>query len=82
MRREIGRLIDNLEKGSMMPGTADDTPKPFSVLLQKDKYSVRSSTGRVIMACNDEGSAAHYAALLNASYADGYRQGYRDCRNG
>jgi len=58
-----------------------DTAKPFSVVTQDDQYSVCSSTGRVIMTCNDEGSAAHYATLLNESYADGYRQGYRDCRN-
>jgi len=60
----------------------EDTPKPYSVVTREEKYRVCAPSGREIMTCNDEHSASHYAVLLNKAYADGYRHGRRERRDG
>ena len=58
----------------------EETEKQFDVRQQSRRFEVIDSSAKVIMACQDEGSATHYAVLLNEAYQQGYKAGYRDGR--
>ncbi len=55
-----------------------DPEKPYSIESANGRVEVRAASGRVIMACADEASAAHYATLLNEAFRAGYKSGFRD----
>jgi hypothetical protein len=55
-----------------------DREKPYSIEVANGRVEVRAASGRVIMACADEASAAHYATLLNEAFRAGYKSGFRD----
>lgn len=52
----------------------------YTVSEQDGRYLVCAVSGRVVMVCNDESSAVHYASLLGDAYRAGYKMGYRDAR--
>ena len=52
----------------------------YTVHEQNARFEVCAASGRVIMVCQDEGSACHYASLLNEAHRAGYKLGYRDGR--
>lgn len=54
----------------------------YRVIEIGDKYEVHAPSGRTIMICADESSAAHYADLLHGAFTAGYKKGYRDGRSG
>ena len=58
----------------------DEPQAAYSVHERDDRYEVCAASGRVIMVCNDQSSASHYAVLLNEAYRAGYKTGYRDGR--
>lgn len=64
-----------------MPDTTEDTQSAYTVQERGNRYEVRAASGRVIMVCNDENSASHYAVLLNEAFRAGYKSGYADGRN-
>ena len=64
-----------------MPDVKDDPQSAYTVHERDGRYQVRAASGRVIMVCADEGSASHYAVLLNEAYRAGYKLGYRDGHN-
>ena len=64
-----------------MPDVKDDPQSAYTVHERGGRYEVCAASGRVIMVCDDEGSAAHYASLLNEAHKAGYKLGYRDGRN-
>ncbi len=45
-----------------------DPEKPYTIEAADGRFEVRAASGRVIMACADEASAAHYATLLNEAF--------------
>ncbi len=49
--------------------------KAYTVVEHQGRYEVRSGSGRSVMVCADEHSAAHYAGMLNEAFANGYRLG-------
>ncbi|MDH3895585.1 MAG: hypothetical protein OES78_13585 [Chromatiales bacterium] len=55
-----------------------DPEKPYSIEVANGRVEVRTASGRVIMACADQASAAHYATLLNEAFRAGYKSGFRD----
>ncbi len=55
-----------------------ESEKPYSIEASDGRFEVRSASGRVVMACADESSAAHYATLLNEAFRAGYKSGFRD----
>jgi hypothetical protein len=55
-----------------------DPEKPYSIEAADGRVEVRAASGRVIMACADQASAAHYASLLNEAFRSGYKSGFRD----
>lgn len=63
-----------------MPADKDDLHLAYTVQEQNNRFEVRAVSGRVIMNCTDEGSAFHYASLLNEAYRLGYKTGYKDGR--
>jgi len=64
-----------------MPANNDDPQLAYTVHERDGRYEVCAASGRVIMVCNDESSASHYAALLNEAYRAGYKSCYRDGHN-
>ena len=54
--------------------------KAYRVLFDSEKYNVTNEFNRVILECRDEGSAQHYATLLNQAYELGYKKGYKEAR--
>jgi hypothetical protein len=67
--------------GKIMPVNNDDPQSAYTVHELDGRYDVCTASGRVIMVCNDESSAAHYASLLNEAHKAGYKMGYRDGQN-
>ena len=59
---------------------ADETPPPYHVVFDEDRYCVRADNDQQVLACGDERSAQHYVSLLNNAYRRGYRAGYRDAK--
>ncbi len=45
-----------------------------------DKYKITNEFDRVILECRDQGSAQHYATLLNQAYELGYKKGVKETR--
>ena len=64
-----------------MPDVTDDPQLAYTVNEQKGRFEVNAESGRVVMVCKDEGSASHYASLLNEAHRAGYKLGYREGRN-
>ena len=60
----------------------DEDSPAFQAVATEDKYEVRRDNGRVVMVCNDEGSAVQYAVLLNEAFGIGFKAGYRAARRG
>jgi len=54
--------------------------KTYRVLFDNDRYHVTNEFNRVILECRDEGSAQHYATLLNQAYELGYKKGFKEAR--
>ena len=52
--------------------------KAYFVAVENELYRVVNQSKRTILECRDEGSAQHYATLLNQAYEVGYKQGYTD----
>jgi hypothetical protein len=50
----------------------------YTVQANNTRFEVSAASGRTILVCEDEGSASHYASLLNEAYEAGYKTGYRD----
>ncbi len=55
-----------------------DPEKPYTIEAADGRFEVRAASGRVVMACADAASAAHYATLLNEAFRAGYKSGFRD----
>ena len=64
-----------------MPANNDEPQLAYTVQEHNARFEVCASSGRVILVCGDEGSASHYASLLNEAHRAGYKLGYRDGRN-
>ena len=54
--------------------------KAYRVFCDSDKYNVTNEFNRIILECRDEGSAQHYATLLNQAYELGYKKGFKEAR--
>jgi hypothetical protein len=65
----------------IMSDINDDPESPYIEHERDGRYEVCAASGRVIMVCNDQSSASHYAVLLNEAYRAGYKVGYRDGHN-
>ena len=68
-------------KLQIMPDVKDDPQLAYAVQQRNDRFEVCAASGRTILVCEDEGSASHYASLLNEAHRAGYKSGYRDGRN-
>lgn len=64
-----------------MPVVTDETQLAYTVQERNTRFEVCASSGRTILVCDNDASAAHYAALLNEAYRAGYKSGYRDGHN-
>ena len=64
-----------------MPVVTDDQQLAYTVQERNARFEICAASGRTILVFDDEGSAAHYAALLNEAHRAGYKLGYRDGRN-
>ena len=64
-----------------MSTNKDDLHLAYTVQEHNARFEVCAPSGRIVLACDDEGSAAHYASLLNEAHRAGYKLGYRDGRN-
>lgn len=58
----------------------NDPELAYTVQQHNKRFEVRAASGRTILVCDDEGSASHYASLLNEAYRVGYKLGFRDGR--
>jgi len=63
-----------------MSANKDDSQSAYTVQKRNARYEVCAASGRIVMVCEDEGSASHYASLLNEAHRAGYKLGYRDGR--
>ena len=64
-----------------MPANGDEPQLAYTVHEQNGRFEICAASGRVVLVYADEGSAAHYASLLNEAHRAGYKLGYRDGRN-
>ena len=64
-----------------MPDVKDDPQSAYTVHERNSRFEICAASGRIVLVYADEGSAAHYAALLNEAHRAGYKLGYRDGRN-
>jgi hypothetical protein len=64
-----------------MPANNDEPQLAYTVQERNAHFEICAASGRVVLVYADEGSAAHYAALLNEAHRAGYKLGYRDGRN-
>ncbi len=64
-----------------MPVVTDDQQLAYTVQERNAHFEICTASGRTILVYADEGSAAHYAALLNEAHRARYKLGYRDGRN-
>ena len=64
-----------------MPANNDEPQSAYTAHEQDSRFEVCAASGRTILVFEDEGSAAHYASLLNEAHRAGYKSGYRDGRN-
>ena len=58
----------------------DNEKEPYRVDSREGRFEVVNEPGRVVMVCNEQGSATEYAVLLNEAYRQGYKAGYRDAK--
>ena len=58
----------------------DDTKLAYTVRERNTRFEVCATSGHTTLICEDEGSASHYATLLNDAHRAGYKLGYRDGR--
>ena len=64
-----------------MSVVTDDQQSAYTVQERNARFEIVAASGRTILVFDDEGSAAHYAVLLNEAHRAGYKLGYRDGRN-
>ena len=64
-----------------MPDEKEYPQLPYTVQQRNTRFEVCVASGRTILVCEDEGSAAHYASLMNEAHRAGYKLGYREGRN-
>lgn len=64
-----------------MPAVKDDPEFAYTVHERDSRFEVCAASGRTVMVSEDEGSASHYASLLNEAHRAGYKLGYRDGRD-
>ncbi len=64
-----------------MPANNDEPQLAYTVQERNGRFEICAASGRIILVYADEGSAAHYAALLSEAHRAGYKLGYRDGRN-
>jgi hypothetical protein len=65
----------------LMPANNDDQQLAYTLQERNTRFEVCAASDRVVLVFADEGSAAHYAALLNEAHRAGYKLGYREGRN-
>ena len=58
----------------------EDADKPYQAKSVSGRGQVLDDSGRVVLTCGDEASAADYVVLLNEAYRRGYKAGYRDAK--
>lgn len=63
-----------------MPANNDEPQSAYTVQEHNAHFEICTASGRVVLVYADEGSAAHYAALLNEAHRAGYKLGYKDGR--
>jgi len=63
-----------------MTADKDDLHLAYTVQERNARFEICAASGRIVLVCGDEGSAAHYAALLNEAHQAGYKVGYKDGR--
>ena len=68
-------------KLQIMSDVKDDPQLAYTVQQRNARFEICAASGRTILVCEDEGSAAHYASLMNEAYQAGYKLGYREGRN-
>ncbi len=61
-----------------MPVVTDDQQLAYTVQERNAHFEISAASGRIVLVYEDEGSAAHYAALLNEAHKVGYKLGYKD----
>jgi flagellar biosynthesis/type III secretory pathway protein FliH len=61
---------------------ANDDEPIYCVQSEAGKFQVLDASEKVVMVCHDEGSARHYAVLLNEAYQKGFKAGYREGKKG
>jgi len=59
----------------------NQTTTPYPVSEHEGRFNICTRSGRIVMTCGDTASAGHYASLLSEAFAEGYKQGFRDCRS-
>ena len=64
-----------------MPANNDEPQLAYTVQKHNVRFEICTTSGRIVLVCDDEGSAAHYASLMNEAHQAGYKLGYRDGRN-
>ena len=64
-----------------MSVVTDDQQLAYTVQERNAHFEICAASGRIVLVYADEGSAAHYAALLNEAHRAGYKFGYLDGRN-
>ena len=63
-----------------MSVVTNETQLAYTVQERNARFEICAASGRVVLVCGDEGSAAHYAALMNEAHRAGYKLGYKDGR--
>ena len=64
-----------------MPANDDEPQLAYTVQEHNARFEICAASGRVVLVCEDEGSASHYASLMKEAHRAGYKLGYRDGRN-
>lgn len=63
-----------------MSANKDGSQLVYTVQHHNARFEICAASGRVVMVCDDEGSASQYATLMNEAHRAGYKLGYRDGR--
>ncbi len=58
----------------------NNVDNPYQARSANGRGQVLDESGRVVLTCGDEASAANYAVLLNEAYRRGYKAGYREAK--
>lgn len=67
-------LIPSNDDGESLP--------PYQTTTRGGRFEIVDSSGRVVVVCRDQDSAADYAVLLNEAYHRGYKAGCHQARAG